>query len=208
MTSNTPNLESLAIYIQQHQPNAVQSYKLAFEDLTLQADAAHIVPLGQFLRDNHECLFKCLIDITAVHYPERAAPFDVVYLLLSPHHNRRIRIVIEVTEAQLVQSWVGLFPAANWMEREVYDMFGISFENHPDLRRILTDYGFEGYPLRKDFPMWGRVEVYWDEEHKRVSYRPVNIAQAYRQFDLLSPWEGDVMASLPGDEKATQGERG
>ncbi len=154
------------------------------------------------LRDHPAALFKCFIDITAVDYPARAERFDVVYHLLSPRHNTRIRVKCATDEMTPVPSAIPAFPAANWFERETYDMFGVFFSNHPDLRRLLTDYGFEGHPLRKDFPMSGYVEVRYDDEQKRVVYEPVRLNQEYRQFDFLSPWEGDTPYHLPGDEKA------
>ena len=144
----------------------------------------------------------CFIDTTAVDYPEREKRFDVVTHLLSPKYIRRIRIKVETDERTPVPSLVGVFPAANWYEREVWDLFGVYFSDHPDLRRLLTDYGFEGHPLRKDFPMTGYVEVRWDDEQKRVVTEPVNLNQAFRSFDFLSPWEGSGQYVLPGDEKA------
>ncbi len=174
---------------------------LAFGELTLKADAAKIVDVLRFLRDDADCRFVCFIDITAVDYPERANRFDVVYHLLSPYKNSRVRVKIETDEATPVPSATALFPAADWFEREVFDLYGIVFAGHPDLRRILTDYGFQGYPLRKDFPTTGYVEVRYDDEAKRVVYEPVKLVQEMRQFDYLSPWEGTEYV-LPGDEKA------
>ncbi len=154
------------------------------------------------LRDHPATLYKCFIDITAVDYPARVERFDVVYHLLSPRHNTRIRVKCTTDEMTPVPSAIPVFPAANWYERETYDMFGVFFSGHPDLRRMLTDYGFEGHPLRKDFPMSGYVEVRYDDDQKRVVYEPVRLNQEYRQFDFLSPWEGDTPYRLPGDEKA------
>ena len=154
------------------------------------------------LRDHPATLYTCFIDITAVDYPARVERFDVVYHLLSPRHNTRIRVKCTTDEMTPVPSAIPVFPAANWYERETYDMFGVFFSGHPDLRRMLTDYGFEGHPLRKDFPMSGYVEVRYDDDQKRVVYEPVRLNQEFRQFDFLSPWEGDTPYRLPGDEKA------
>lgn len=154
------------------------------------------------LRDHPATLYTCFIDITAVDYPARVERFDVVYHLLSPRHNTRIRVKCTTDEMTPVPSAIPAFPAANWYERETYDMFGVFFSGHPDLRRMLTDYGFEGHPLRKDFPMSGYVEVRYDDDQKRVVYEPVRLNQEFRQFDFLSPWEGDTPYRLPGDEKA------
>ncbi len=171
----------------------------AFGELALMADAARIREVLTFLRDDPGCQFVCFTDITAVDYPERAQRFEIVYQLLSPRKNTRVRVKVATDEATPVPSAVAVFPASNWYEREIYDLFGVLFDDHPDLRRILTDYGFEGHPLRKDFPMTGFVEVRYDEEEKRVRYDPVKLTQEFRRFDFLSPWEG---APLPGDEKA------
>ncbi len=153
-----------------------------------------------FLRDDQNCLFKQLMDVTAVDYPERQERFEVVYNLLSLKHNLRLCVKVATDEAMPVPSAVSVFSTANWFEREVWDLFGVFFSDHPDLRRIMTDYGFEGHPLRKDFPLTGYVEVRYDEEQKRVVYEPVKLTQDFRSFDFLSPWEG--MLQLPGDEKA------
>ncbi len=174
--------------------------RFAFGELTLIAQKSQLLDLLKFLRDDAACQFICFIDITAADFPERAHRFEVIYHLLSPKLNTRVRIKITTDEATPVASAIPVFPAANWYEREVYDLFGVLFDDHPDLRRILTDYGFEGHPLRKDFPMTGFVEVRYDEEEKRVRYEPVKLTQEFRRFDFLSPWEG---APLPGDEKAT-----
>jgi NADH-quinone oxidoreductase subunit C len=178
-------------------PGAVLAVHHDYDELTLDAEAARIVEVLTFLRDDLDCQFFCFTDLSGVDYPQREKRFDVVYLLLSPKLNRRIRIKIATDET--APSIVSVFPAADWYEREAYDMYGILFDGHPDLRRILTDYGFEGHPLRKDFPMTGYVEVRYDDEQKRVRYEPVKLTQEFRQFDFLSPWEG---APLPGDEKA------
>jgi NADH-quinone oxidoreductase subunit C len=181
---------------------SVTGHALSFGELTLTAQAADIVPVLRFLRDDQRCLFWCLIDITAVDWPSRERRFDVVYHLLSPKHNARIRIKIETDEATPVPSVIEVFPSADWYERETYDLYGVVFTGHPDMRRILTDYGFEGHPLRKDFPLTGFVEVRYDDELKRVVYEPVRLTQEFRDFDFLSPWEGTDYA-LPGDEKAS-----
>jgi NADH-quinone oxidoreductase subunit C len=167
--------------------------------LTLIAEAARIIDVLAFLRDDPACRFYCFTDLGGADYPEREKRFEIFYQLLSPTLNHRIRVTIATDEATPVPSTVAVFPAAEWYEREVYDFFGVLFEGHPDLRRILTDYGFDGHPLRKDFPMTGFVEVRWDDEEKRVRYDPVRLPQEFRKFDFLSPWEG---APLPGDEKA------
>ncbi len=180
-------------------PGAVLAVRDAYGELTLEAEAARIVEVLTFLRDDPDCQFFCFTDLSGVDYPQREKRFDVVYLLLSPKLNRRIRVKIATDEATPAPSVVSVFPAADWYEREAYDLFGILFDGHPDLRRILTDYGFDGHPLRKDFPMTGFVEVRYDDEEKRVRYEPVKLTQEFRQFDFLSPWEG---APLPGDEKA------
>jgi NADH-quinone oxidoreductase subunit C len=180
---------------------AVTGYRVAFGELTLTANAADIVRVMEFLRDDERCLFWCLIDLTAVDWPQREKRFEVVYHLLSPKRNVRVRVKVETDETMPVPSVVPVFRAAEWFEREAYDLYGVLFSGHPDLRRILTDYGFEGHPLRKDFPLTGFVEVRWDDELKRVVYDPVRLAQEFRDFDFLSPWEGPGY-DLPGDEKA------
>jgi len=173
------------------------------DQLILHTDRAHLIPLLTFLRDDEGCQFKQLIDIAGVDYPERPERFEVVYNLLSLTHNQRIRIKVTTDDKTPVPSAVELFSSAGWYEREVWDMYGVLFDGNPDLRRILTDYGFDGHPQRKDFPLTGYVEVRYDEEQKRVVYEPVKLTQAYRSFDYLSPWEGPNYAPLPGDEKAT-----
>ena len=165
-------------------------------------EVGDIIDVLTFLRNDVQCQFAQLIDISGVDYPSRARRFDVVYHLLSPRQNQRIRVKAAVREDELVPSIVAEHPSANWFEREVFDMFGILFSGHPDLRRILTDYGFRGHPLRKDFPTTGYVEVRYDEEQKRVVYEKVKLTQDFRSFDFLSPWEG-MTPLLPGDEKAT-----
>jgi NADH-quinone oxidoreductase subunit C len=180
---------------------AVTGHALSYGELTVTARASDIVSVLRFLRDDARCLFWGLIDITAVDWPSRERRFDVVYHLLSPKHNARIRIKIETDEAAPVASSIAVFPSADWYEREIYDLYGVVFTGHPDMRRILTDYGFEGHPLRKDFPLTGFVEVRYDDELKRVIYEPVRLTQEFRNFDFLSPWEGTDYV-LPGDEKA------
>ncbi len=194
-------LEELAATIELKRGDAVQSSKIAFGELTLTVGLAHIESLLEFLRDDPSCRFGTLIDLTAVDYPERPARFDLVWHLLSMHRNQRIRVKAMVRDDDIVPSVTNIWPGANWYERETFDMFGILFSGHPDLRRILTDYGFRGHPLRKDFPTTGYVEVRYSEEQKRVIYEPVKLVQEYRQFDFMSPWEGAEYI-LPGDQKA------
>ncbi|MGH6769126.1 MAG: NADH-quinone oxidoreductase subunit C [Xanthobacteraceae bacterium] len=184
-------------------PGALRGHGIAYDELTVTAEAAKIVDVIRFLRDDESCQFISFVDVTAVDWPGRERRFDVVYHLLSPVRNLRIRVKIEVAEGETVQSIIGIFPGADWFERETYDLYGIPFVGHPDMRRILTDYGFEGHPLRKDFPLTGFVEVRYDDEQKRVVYDPVRLAQEFRNFDFLSPWEGPDYL-LPGDEKAEQ----
>jgi len=176
---------------------------IAFNELTLSATPSTIIGLLLFLRDDPVCRFLQLVDICGADYPNREKRFDVVYHLLSLHRNIRVRIKIQVGENEPAPSAVGVWPAANWFEREAFDMYGIQFSDHPDLRRILTDYGFSGYPLRKDFPLTGFVEVRYDDEQKRVVNEPVKLVQDFRKFDFMSPWEG-AKYILPGDEKATK----
>jgi NADH-quinone oxidoreductase subunit C len=180
----------------------VESATVAYGELTLKVRADCLVETVTHLRDDSNCLFVSFIDLTAVDYPTRKKRFDVVTHLLSPKHNRRIRVKIATDEETPVPSLSGLYPAANWFEREAYDLFGVYFSGHPDLRRLLTDYGFDGHPLRKDFPMTGYVEVRYDDEQKRVLYEKVQLPQEFRSFDFLSPWEGSIDYILPGDEKA------
>ena len=175
----------------------------AHDEWTLDVSLGDWVATITRLRDDPETQFVCFIDLAAVDYPARAKRFDIVVHLLSPRHNLRVRVKTQVGERDLVPSLVEVFPAADWYEREAYDLMGVLFSGHPDLRRLLTDYGFEGHPLRKDFPMTGFVEVRWDDEQKRVVNEPVRLSQEFRSFDFLSPWEG-VRYDLPGDEKATK----
>lgn len=182
----------------------VDSY-IRLGELTIVVQRQSIVKVLCYLRDNTDFFFRELIDICGVDYPERAERFEVVYHLLSLKKNLRLRVKLMTDEASLVPSVTSVFSAANWFEREVWDMFGIKFEGHPDLRRLLTDYGFEGHPLRKDFPLTGYVEVRYDDTQKRVVYENVQLPQEFRSFDLLSPWEGMTPAGpLPGDEKANK----
>ena len=197
-------MESLGQAIAGALPGAVTGYVTAHGELTLSVNSADLVKVATFLRDDPTCAFSCFIDVTAVDWPQRERRFDVVYHLLSPTKNHRVRLKIEVDDATPVASLTDLFPGANWFEREVYDLYGVVFTGHPDMRRLLTDYGFEGHPLRKDFPLTGFVEVRWDDEQKRVVYSPVQLAQEFRTFDFLSPWEGPSYP-LPGDEKAADG---
>ncbi|HYD85894.1 MAG TPA: NADH-quinone oxidoreductase subunit C [Vitreimonas sp.] len=197
----TQGLEDLGAHIASSMTNAIEGQEIAFGELTLTARADQIYAVITFLRDDPRCRFTTLIDICGVDYPQRAKRFDVVYHLLSMHLNHRVRVKVAADENTPVPSIVGIYPCADWFEREAFDMYGILFSNHPDLRRILTDYGFQGFPLRKDFPMTGHVEVRYDAEQQRVIYEPVKLAQAFRSFDFLSPWEG---MTLPGDEKASE----
>ncbi|MFT5775294.1 NADH-quinone oxidoreductase subunit C [Hyphomonas sp.] len=202
---NIEALEDLAAHIKTTQNDAVRVSQIAVGELTLLAERDHIVHLLRFLRDDQQCNFETLIDICGVDYPERSDRFEVVYHLLSMRMNHRIRVRIRTDEETPVPSATVLWPAANWFEREAFDMYGIQFSDHPDLRRILTDYGFEGYPLRKDFPLTGHYEVRYDDLEKRVIYEPVQLTQEYRNFDFLSPWEG-MPVEIPGDEKAVSEE--
>ena len=190
-------------HIESQLGDAVNAATIENGELTLEARRAEIVKVISFLRDDPICKFSSLIDICGVDYPSRERRFDVVYHMLSMAHNTRIRIKVTTDETVPVHSITSLFPNADWYEREAFDMYGILFDQHPDLRRILTDYGFEGYPLRKDFPLSGFVEVRYDEERKAVVYEPVNLPQEYRSFDFMSPWEGAKYV-LPGDEKGAE----
>jgi NADH-quinone oxidoreductase subunit C len=185
-------------------PGAVLDSTFGFGELTLTVDPARNVDVLTFLRDDPSGQFVSIIDISGADYPEREKRFDVVYHLLSPKLNLRIRVKVMTDDETPIASATAVWPGADWYERETYDLFGVLFEGHPDLRRILTDYGFDGHPLRKDFPMTGFVELRYDDQEKRVRYEPVRLPQEFRQFDFLSPWEGPP---LPGDEKATGGSR-
>ena len=196
-------LSELGEYIALKLGEALDGYNVAYGELTLEAKPDAILNVMRTLRDDPRCQFISIIDVCGVDYPERAQRFDVVYHLLSPQQNLRIRVRVVTDEVTPVPSITGVFPGADWFEREAYDLYGILFSGHHDLRRILTDYGFDGHPLRKDFPLTGFVEVRYDEERKRVVYEPVKLAQEFRNFDYLSPLEGTDYV-LPGDEEAKQ----
>jgi NADH-quinone oxidoreductase subunit C len=197
-------LHDLGEYIQSAMPQAVREVDIVHDELILVADGEGVVRLLTFLRDDSNCLFKQLVDLCGVDYPERELRFEVVYNLLSLRHNQRVRVKLPCGEDAIAPSATGVFSAAGWYEREAWDLYGIMFSGNPDLRRLLTDYGFEGHPLRKDFPLTGFVEVRYDEEQKRVVHEPVALTQGFRSFDFMSPWEGAKYV-LPGDEKATGG---
>lgn len=197
------DLEALSEHLAASLGERLQSSNVAFGELTLKVAAADIVEALTVLRDDPEWRFVNFIDVCGVDWPAREKRFDVVYHLLSPYKNARIRVKVEADDVTPVPSVTGVFPGALWFEREAYDLYGVLFSGHPDLRRLLTDYGFEGHPLRKDFPTTGFVEVRYDDEAKRVVYEPVRLNQEFRNFDFLSPWEG-VDYVLPGDEKAKQ----
>jgi len=197
-------MNDLGTHLELKRPDCVLSWAVTHGELTVDVAPANIAGFVDFLKSDPTCKFNSLIDITAVDYPGRAKRFDVVYHFLSMYQNHRIRLRIQVREEDLVPSIIDVHPSANWFEREVFDMFGILFSGHPDLRRLLTDYGFRGYPLRKDFPTTGYTEVRYDEAQKRVVYEPVSLVQEYRQFDFMSPWEGAEYI-LPGDEKTKEG---
>lgn len=196
----TEALEQLGSHLELKRSDCVLSWEIAHGELNVTVALANLVSFVEYLRKDGNCQFSSLVDITAVDYPSRAKRFDVIYHFLSMYQNQRIRLRVEVREEDMVPSIMSVHPSANWFEREVFDMFGILFSGHPDLRRILTDYGFRGHPLRKDFPTTGYIEVRYDEEQKRVVYEPVKLTQDYRQFDFMSPWEGAEYI-LPGDEK-------
>jgi len=200
-----PAHKELVDHLEASLPGTVLQAEEFRGELILWTDQEHLVALATFLRDNPNALFEQLMDVTAVDYPQREKRFEVVYNLLSLKHNRRVRLKLATDEDTAVPSISTVYSAANWFEREVWDLYGVFFTDHPDLRRILTDYGFEGHPLRKDFPLTGYVEVRYDEEMKRVVYEPVQLKQEFRGFDFESPWEG--MLHLPGDEKAEAAER-
>ena len=194
-------LKDLGDYVAEALPQEVLGTEIEFDELVLRARRELIVKVLTFLRDDVNCRFQQLMDLCGVDYPEREKRFEVVYNLLSLTHNMRVRVKVETDEETPVPSVSGVFSSATWWEREAWDLFGIYFSEHPDLRRIMTDYGFDGHPLRKDFPLTGYVEVRYDDEQKRVVYEPVKLTQEFRTFDFLSPWEG-VQGVLPGDEKA------
>ena len=195
-------LEELGQHVASVLSEQVMGISIAHDELMVTAQAVQIAKVVTFLRDDPMCLFKVLVDICGTDYPERPKRFDVVYNLLSLVHNQRIRIKVEADDETPVPSITGVHNSANWFEREIWDMYGVMFSDHLDLRRLLTDYGFEGHPLRKDFPLTGFVETRYDEERKRVVYDLVKLSQEFRKFDFLSPWEGASNTPLPGDEKA------
>lgn len=199
----TGTLKDLGEYVAAALPAEVTRWEIKNRELIVWVARPSIVKLLAYLRDDSHCLFKQLIDICGVDYPEREERFEVVYNLLSLKHNNRIRVKLSTTADEPVPSVVSLFNSANWFEREAWDLYGIFFSDHPDLRRLLTDYGFEGHPFRKDFPLTGYVEVRYDEEQKRVVYDKVKLVQDFRVFDFESPWEG-ILTRLPGDEKANK----
>jgi NADH-quinone oxidoreductase subunit C len=197
------NLEELGTAIVAALPGAATSYSVATGELTVAANASDIVKVATVLRDDARFEFISIIDVTAVDWPARAQRFDIVYHLLSPAKNVRVRVKTQTDEDTPVPSIIGVFPGADWFERETYDLYGVLFTGHPDMRRILTDYGFDGHPLRKDFPLTGFVEVRYDDSQKRVVNEPVRLNQEFRNFEFLSPWEGTDYV-IPGDEKAKQ----
>ncbi|MBZ9655731.1 NADH-quinone oxidoreductase subunit C [Phyllobacterium lublinensis] len=194
-------LIELGSFLKEKAGLVLKSVDLAYGELTVTVEPGELISTLTFLRDDRQCQFISLIDISGVDYPSRSERFDVVYHLLSPRHNLRIRVKVATDEDTPVPSATPVYPGADWYERETYDLYGVLFSGHPDLRRILTDYGFEGHPLRKDFPLTGFVEVRYDDEVKRVVYEPVELRQEFRNFDFQSPWEGTDYV-LPGDEKA------
>ncbi len=196
-------LNEFASYLAEVRPGLVESATIAHGELTLKVEADRLIALLTFLRDDVQCGFVNMIDVCGVDWPQRERRFDVVYHLLSPRQNMRVRVKVETAEDVAIPSVCSVYPGADWFEREAWDLYGILFTDHPDLRRILTDYGFEGHPLRKDFPMTGFVEVRYDDSAKRVVYEPVHLRQEFRSFDFLSPWEGTDYV-LPGDEKAAK----
>lgn len=201
IAENEAALQDLAEHVTDNLGEALLSSDISFGELTINVVRDEIGTVLRFLRDNTSTKFISFVDLCGADYPARADRFDVVYHLMSPQHNTRIRVKLQTNEDDPVPSVVDVFPAADWCEREAYDLYGILFSGHPDLRRLLTDYGFEGHPLRKDFPLTGFVEVRYDDERKRVVYEPVELPQEFRSFDFLSPWEGTDYV-LPGDEKA------
>ncbi|PBC03304.1 NADH-quinone oxidoreductase subunit C [Mesorhizobium sp. WSM3860] len=196
-------LNELSTYLGEKLSGRIGETVFAYRELTVCIEPGNLIEVATLLRDDPRCQFVSIIDICGADYPSRAKRFDVVYHLLSPKQNVRIRLKVQADEETLVPSLTAVYPGADWYERETYDLYGVLFSGHPDLRRILTDYGFEGYPLRKDFPLTGFVEVRYDDEAKRVIYEPVELKQEFRNFDFLSPWEGTDYV-LPGDEKAKQ----
>jgi NADH-quinone oxidoreductase subunit C len=199
------SVEKLAHQIEAGLGDKLAGHFIRFGELTLEVNPGEIEAVLKFLRDDEACGFSQLMDVCGADYPSRPLRFDVVYHLLSMSNNQRVRVKLQASEETQVPSVTGLFATANWFEREAFDMYGILFSGHPDLRRLLTDYGFEGYPLRKDFPLTGHVEVRYDDDSKKVVYEPVSLVQEFRDFDFESPWEGAraMSGALPGDEKAS-----
>ncbi|HTY70121.1 MAG TPA: NADH-quinone oxidoreductase subunit C [Alphaproteobacteria bacterium] len=205
--TDTSSLKNLGDRIMAALPRDVLGCDVQLGEMIVTVQAPSIIKVLTFLRDDPDCLFTVLVDLCGVDYPEREKRFEVVYNLLSLRHNRRVRVKVMTDESTPVPSVAGVFSTAGWFEREAWDLYGIFFSDHPDLRRILTDYGFEGHPMRKDFPLTGYVEVRYDQEQKRVIYEPVKLTQDFRTFDFLSPWEG-MTRELPGDEKAVKPDSG
>jgi NADH-quinone oxidoreductase subunit C len=199
----TDALQELGMHLEMKRTDCVLSWEVTNDELTVTIAPTSVVSFVEFLKSDGTCQFSSLVDITAVDYPQRAKRFDVIYHFLSMYQNHRIRLRVQIREDEMVPSIIDVHPSSNWFEREIFDMFGILFSGHPDLRRILTDYGFRGHPLRKDFPTTGYTEVRYDEVQKRVVYDPVSLVQEYRQFDFMSPWEGAEYI-LPGDDKAKE----
>jgi NADH-quinone oxidoreductase subunit C len=203
-------LKDLKSYLKTALSKAILKSEIIAGQLVIKVRRDSIREVMTFLRDDAACSFKQLVDICGADYPERDERFEIVYNLLSLNHNTRIRVKVATDAGTPVDSVTGVYSTANWFEREVWDMYGVYFNQHPDLRRILTDYGFDGHPLRKDFPLTGFVELRYDEEERRVVYEPVKLTQDFRKFDYLSPWEGmtEIQNLLPGDEKAHRPEHG
>lgn len=198
----------LAEHIQEGLEDHVASCSVNDGELLIVAEPDQLIEVLEFLRNDRECNFRLLVDIFGVDYPARKQRFEVIYNLLSLSQNQRVTVKVSTDEDTAIPSVTGIFSSAGWYEREVWDMYGVFFDGNPDLRRILTDYGFEGHPLRKDFPLTGYVELRYCSEQKRVVYEPVKLQQAFRDFDFLSPWEGMTDVQLPGDEKAVKPEHG
>lgn len=203
MAAPTQMQRELADYLSGQLDTELVETGFILDELVIRTRPQYIQKVLTFLRDDSQCQFRCLVDLCGTDYPEREQRFDVVYNLLSVQQNNRIRVKVATDEVTPVPSVSSVFPSAEWFEREAWDMYGVFFSDHPDLRRLLTDYGFEGHPLRKDFPLTGHVEVRYDDEQKRVVYEPVKLVQDFRSFDFLSPWEG-ARSLLPGDEKADE----
>ena len=199
----TEALKELGTHLEMKRTDCVLSWEVSNDELTVTIAPSSVVSFIEFLKTDGTCQFSSLVDITAVDYPQRSKRFDVIYHFLSMYQNHRIRLRVQIREDEMIPSIIDVHPSSNWFEREIFDMFGILFTDHPDLRRILTDYGFRGHPLRKDFPTTGYTEVRYDEVQKRVVYEPVSLVQEYRQFDFMSPWEGAEYI-LPGDDKAKE----